>query len=67
MRIPRGNKKNLKLKVIYTQAVKDKVEIAKQENKSKWRVSSTSFGHLNHKLIIKPLDKFANPDPKYAP
>ena len=44
MWIPRGIRFFYKkTKVIYTQAVKDKVEIAKQENKSKWRVSSTSF------------------------
>lgn len=45
--------------VVVSDKTLEAAEIAKQQNRSTWRVSSTFFSGLNYKGSLKPLEKFA--------
>ncbi|KAL4456283.1 hypothetical protein ABPG74_014244 [Tetrahymena malaccensis] len=46
--------------VIYTDAVKEKVQQTLEKGGIPWRISSTLFSHIRFDAILEPVGKFAN-------
>ncbi|OVA04813.1 hypothetical protein BVC80_8655g12 [Macleaya cordata] len=47
--------------VVVTNRTIDAIELARQQNRSLWRVSSTLFAHIASDATIEPLGHFADP------
>ncbi|KAK8630352.1 hypothetical protein V6N13_079149 [Hibiscus sabdariffa] len=55
--------------VVVTKRTIDAINLASEQNRSLWRVSSTLFAHIASDSVLKPLGHFAEAplDGKYPP
>ncbi|KAF6168293.1 hypothetical protein GIB67_018133 [Kingdonia uniflora] len=55
--------------VVVTNRTTDAIELARKQNRSLWRVSSTLFAHMASDAVLKPLGHFAESElsSKYPP